>query len=140
MKMSKALQALVREAAKDDAYWVERAKLDFATSLESQRRRAGLSYKEVADGIRSSPAYISKVFRGDSNLTIESMVKLARASGGCLEVRVVGQAELPSWTSSSLPNPTAGPALVAKPSDTVTRQCSVTSNVYWASHFFKRAA
>lgn len=140
MKMSKALQALVQEAAKDDAYWVERAKLEFATRLESQRRRAGLSYREVADGMRSSAAYISKVFRGDSNLTIESMVKLARASGGYLEVRVVDQAELPRWTSSSLSKPTAGHALVAEPSDTVTRDCDVTANVYWAGHFFKRAA
>lgn len=140
MKMSKALQALVQEAEKDDAYWVERAKLDFATSLEGQRRRAGLSYRQVADGIRASAAYISKVFRGDSNLTIESMVKLARASGGCLEVRVVGQAGRPSWTSRSLPKPTATHALVAEPSDTLTRECGVTGNVYWAGHFFKRAA
>jgi transcriptional regulator with XRE-family HTH domain len=35
----------------------------------------------------TSAAYISKVFRGDNNLTIESMVKLARATGGQLDAR-----------------------------------------------------
>lgn len=141
MKISKALKALVQEAVKDDAYWVERAKLDFATGLESQRRRAGLSYKEVADRIRSSAAYISKVFRGDSNLTIESMVKLARASGGCLEVRVVSQAEmLNSWTPGSIKKQAQLRPLIAEASDTVAQECAVNDNVYWAGHFFKRAA
>lgn len=95
MKRSKALQALIQEAAKEDAYWVEQAKLDFATDLDRQIRLAGRTYQEVADQIRSSAAYLSKVVRGDSNLTIESMVKLARASGGTLEVRIVGQTDLP---------------------------------------------
>jgi len=141
MKISKALKALVDEATKDDAYWVERAKLDFAMGLESQRRRAGLTYKDVADRIRSSAAYISKVFRGDSNLTIESMVKLAHASGGCLEVRVVNQSEvLNSWTASAIQKRTPLRPILAEASNTVAQDGAVNDNVYWAEHFFKRAA
>lgn len=139
MKISKALKSLLQEVVKDDAYWVERAKLDFATGLEKQRRSAGMSYKDVADRIRSSAAYISKVFRGDSNLTIESMVKLARASGGCLEVRVVSEADVVhSWTPSAIQKQQqVQRPLIAEPSDTVT---AVNDNVYWAEHFFKKAA
>ncbi len=98
MKISDALKALIQESAQSDEYWVEQAKIDFATSLESRRRASLLSYKEVAARLKTSAAYISKVFRGDSNLTIESMVKLARATGGHLEVKVVEpKAAIASW-------------------------------------------
>jgi len=58
-------------------------------TLEQQRRAAGLSYADLAKKMGTSAAYISKVFRGDTNLTIESMVKLARATGGQLDARVL---------------------------------------------------
>lgn len=88
MKMSKALRARNEESKKTDRYWVESAKLDFALDLERERRRLEKSYSQVADGIHTSPAYISKVFRGDANLTIESMVKLARSLDCRLEISI----------------------------------------------------
>ena len=97
-KISKALRAFVDKARATDAYWIEAAKLHFAVSLDRQRAAAGLTYKNVADKLGTSAAYISKVFRGDSNVTIESMVKLARATGGRLDIQVVdGEAEQFSW-------------------------------------------
>lgn len=89
MTLSKKLKAFVEEAKKSDSYWVESAKLDFAMSLEKQRRAEQISYAGIAKKIASSAAYITKVFRGDSNLTIESMVKLSRAVGGELDIRIV---------------------------------------------------
>ncbi len=89
MTLSKKLKAFVDEAKQTDAYWVESAKLEFALNLEQQRRAAGLSYADLAKKMGTSAAYISKVFRGDTNLTIESMVKLARATGGQLDARVL---------------------------------------------------
>jgi transcriptional regulator with XRE-family HTH domain len=97
-KISKALRAFVDKARASDSYWIEAAKLHFAVSLDRQRSAAGLTYKDVADKLGTSAAYISKVFRGDSNVTIETMVKLARATGGRLDIQVVdGQAEQFSW-------------------------------------------
>ena len=87
MTLSKQLKAFVDEAKQTDVYWVESAKLEFALALEQQRRAAGLSYADLAKKMGTSAAYISKVFRGDNNLTIESMVKLARATGGQLDAR-----------------------------------------------------
>lgn len=99
MILSKKLKVYVEDAKASDSYWVESAKLDFALILEQQRRRAQVSYANLAKKIGTSAAYISKVFRGDSNLTIESMVKLARATGGQLEIRVVDIASVaPIWT------------------------------------------
>jgi len=97
-KISKALKGLVDKARASDAYWIEAAKLHFAVSLDQQRQRSGLTYKSVAEKLGTSAAYISKVFRGDTNVTLESMVKLARATGGRVEVRVVDeQAAAFSW-------------------------------------------
>jgi len=144
MKISKALKAFVQEQAKDDAYWVERAKLDFATGLENQRRANKLTYKDVAEKIRSSAAYISKVFRGDSNLTIESMVKLARAAGGCLEVRVVSEQSVSNvWATAVAQGKVSLVArkLVFESTDTVTSESAANDNVIWANQLlWKRAA
>lgn len=93
MLVNKKLADFISKAKESDTYWVEKAKLDFAISLEGQRRKAGMTCADLAKKIASSAAYISKVFRGDSNMTIESMVKLARAAGAQLEIKVVDQQE-----------------------------------------------
>ena len=41
-KFSGALTMFAEKAKERDAFWVERAKLQFAVSLERQRRAAGL--------------------------------------------------------------------------------------------------
>jgi cyanate lyase len=91
-KFSGALKMFAEKAQERDAYRVERAKLQFAVSLERQRRAAGLTYAAVAERLGTSAAYVTKVFRGDSNVTIESMVKLARATGGEIDIRIIDSA------------------------------------------------
>ena len=86
---SKKLQDKVIDAMKTDAYWVEKAKLNFALDLDKCRKEKGLSGKTLAEKLGTSAAYISKVFRGDANLTLESMVKLAHAIGAKVEIRLV---------------------------------------------------
>lgn len=100
MALSKALQKFVEQARSTDSYWVEKAKLEYSAALEKQRKSSGLTYAALAKKIGTSAAYITKVFRGDSNLTIESMVKLARASGGRLNIEVVhGESQALQWAS-----------------------------------------
>lgn len=55
----------------------EEEKLSFAVYIDRRMKELGISRSELAEKIGSSPAYISKVLRGDKNLTIESMAKLA---------------------------------------------------------------
>lgn len=91
MRLSKAIQRFVERVKKDDSYWVERTKLDFSLGLEKQRRTVGMSYADIARKINSSAAYVTKIFRGDVNLTIESMVKLSRAAGGQLRIQIIDE-------------------------------------------------
>ena len=98
MKMSKTLQNFLEKSKKTDSYWVEKAKLDFSLSLEKRRVLGKMSYAAIAKKIGTSAAYITKIFRGDSNLTIETMVKLARATGGELDIQLVDSApEIARW-------------------------------------------
>ncbi|MHB1099533.1 MAG: helix-turn-helix domain-containing protein [Burkholderiales bacterium] len=69
----------LKEARASDSYWVETAKLDFALEFTRHMKEQGVSKSEMAKRLKTSPAYITKLLRGDANLTIESMVKAARA-------------------------------------------------------------
>lgn len=116
MKVSKALKGFVDEARQDDSYWVESAKLQFALGLERQRRAAAMTYKAIADKIGTSAAYITKIFRGDTNVTIDTMVKLARATGGRLDIRIVDAAadgahwDISQFAARIAASPTTTPA------------------------------
>jgi len=93
MKLSKAFQEAESAAREHDAYWAEAVKIEFAVALERQRRASGLSYSQIAEKIKTSAAYITKIFRGESNLTIESMVKLARSVDGCINIEIVDKTQ-----------------------------------------------
>lgn len=79
--LSQNLKSFVESAKNDDFYWVEKIKLDFAIELDRCRRDLNMTADEFAKELGVSRAYMSKLFRGDVNLTIKSMVKLARAAG-----------------------------------------------------------
>lgn len=118
MGLSKVLQKFAEVAKSNDSYWIEQAKLDFSMALENQRRVAGMTYAAIAKKIGTSPAYITKVFRGDANLTIESMVKLARSTGGRINIQIVDeQADAKRWARS----------MTAHPHEAATRTAPVVS-------------
>jgi transcriptional regulator with XRE-family HTH domain len=77
-----------RAARQRLGYWVQSAKMDFAIALYRLLKEKQVSKTEFAERIGASQAYVTKVFSGDVNFTIESMVKLSRAVGGRLRVEV----------------------------------------------------
>jgi len=86
--VSKKIAESIDRSKETDTYWVEKAKLDFALELDRICKSANINGKSLAEKFGKSAAYISRVFRGDTNLTIESMVKLSRAAGAKLEIKV----------------------------------------------------
>ncbi len=88
---------MIHRAEPFDDYWEECAKLDFAIDLERLMDLQGLRKVDLAARLGKSPAYITKVLRGDANLTMDSMVRLARAAGGTLHIHIAPQAAKVRW-------------------------------------------
>ena len=84
----KSLASLIESSKEKDSYWVERAKFDFAMDLVGLLHKSGLSNSDFAERINVKAPYVSKVLRGDENLTIQTMVKLVRALKGKLNIHV----------------------------------------------------
>lgn len=91
------LSDYLNTAKKDDTYWVEDAKIGFAVQVERHMDRCQINKRQLAERLGTSPAYITKVLRGDANLTIESLVKLARAVDGTLHIHVAHQTADVRW-------------------------------------------
>lgn len=69
----------------------ETIKLEFAIAVDAAIKNKNMTRKQVADAAKTSPAWVTKVLRGDINLTIESMVKLCEAVDHNLEIKVTRQ-------------------------------------------------
>lgn len=83
-----SFQALVQQAGNATALAVEGAKLDFAIGLAKLLNRAGLSRSEFATRLGVSLPMVTKILRGDTNVTIETMAKAARAAQGRLHINL----------------------------------------------------
>lgn len=79
-------KARLEEAKKRRAFRVQQLTVSFANKLAQIMKAKEINNSELAERIGSSPAYMTKVLRGDANYTIETMVKLADASGSTLRI------------------------------------------------------
>lgn len=99
---------MFREARKTDTYWTEIAILEFTTSIYAEMKRQGKSYSDMARILDISPAYITKVFRGNANFTIQSMVKLSRALGCRFHAKAIHVNDHVNWFRSYSNKESAG--------------------------------
>ncbi len=76
-----ALKAAADAARQTDAYRAEGASIRFTEDLVARMKASGLTRSALAEKIGSSPAYVTKILRGDTNFTLDSMVKIATALG-----------------------------------------------------------
>jgi transcriptional regulator with XRE-family HTH domain len=85
----KSLDALFESVKTKDTYWTSKAILEFTSDLYQLMKQRGNTKADVARSLKTSQAYITKVFKGDVNFTIDSMVRLTRALGGKVHIHVV---------------------------------------------------
>lgn len=93
MKKYKSFKGLLADVEKRDSYWSEKAITDFSVELFQLMKQRGLSKKDFAEKIGKSQAYITKVFKGNANFTIETMVKLTMALDGDLSLHITPKEE-----------------------------------------------
>ena len=89
----KSFQELLTSAKELDSYWIEKAKLDFIVEAEKLMKARALTRAEVARKLNCSAPWVTKVFRGDANITIATMVRLARAMDGRLSIHITPKEE-----------------------------------------------
>jgi transcriptional regulator with XRE-family HTH domain len=53
-----------------------------------------ITRSDLARRLGVSPAYITKVLRGNVNFTVESMVRLVRAAGGEVKIQVAPRTDM----------------------------------------------
>src|SRR5712692_4629103 len=73
------IQAALKAARETHEYRAEGASIEFTDAMVTRMREAGVSRSELARMIKTTPAYISKILRGATNFSLDSMVKIANA-------------------------------------------------------------
>ncbi len=88
---------LFKEAERGTRYWVERAVLEFTEDVVGRLKAKGISRTELARRIDASPAYVTKILRGNTNFTLESMVRIAQALGCSLRTHLQPDGARTHW-------------------------------------------
>lgn len=73
-----------------ESFQIEEAILNFSIQLNQLMKKRNISKSEFATKLGKSSAYITKVFRGNANFTLASMVKLVKALDGHLNIHITG--------------------------------------------------
>lgn len=88
----------LRQKAKNSlVYKVQGITMKFADSIYQMMQENNINSTELAESLKTSNAYISKVLRGEANYTVETMVKLASAVNCKLEIDVVPNNKANIW-------------------------------------------
>ena len=93
----KSFRGLFEEAGKHLDYWVAGAEIEFTEELARVMQGQSVSRAELARRIGTSQAYVTKVFRGNANFTLTTMVKLSRALGMDLRLHLARQGAVTHW-------------------------------------------
>lgn len=70
-------------------FWVETAKLDFATAVLHEIHDKQINHKQLAEKMAVSPAMVTRIVKGDHNATIETMAKVAFAMDKKLSIQFI---------------------------------------------------
>jgi len=99
---TKSFTTLFKEARVKDSFWAETAILEFTSELYAAMERGGHTKADLARALGTSQAYITKVFRGDANFTIDSMVRLTRTLGYRLHIHITQPEASINWGEFTL--------------------------------------
>ena len=93
----KRFSKLFEGARKRIEYFIEGAIIEFTESLVSRMEELKVSKSDLAGRLKCKPSYITKVLRGGTNFTLESMVKLATVLECELRIKLVPKLAEENW-------------------------------------------
>lgn len=79
-------------------YFVQGAIIEFTESVVARMAELNLSKSELAERLQCAPPYITKVLRGGTNFTLESMVKIAVALDSELSIGLTPKLAGEKWS------------------------------------------
>jgi len=82
----KTFRDILEKARKHESYWIESALYDFTETICELMESSNMNRTELARRLDVSPAYITKLLRGNANVTIKTMVRLSRVFGRELHI------------------------------------------------------
>lgn len=96
MSIERYRQLLDRAESSPD-YWREAVIIQFTEGLCRRMEEKKISRAELARRLGTSRAYVTRLLGGEPNFTLGTMVKLALAVDGALEVRIADKGAVPRW-------------------------------------------
>lgn len=78
---TRSFDALRQRLATTPEGQAEHLAVAFLAQVNAHMQAQGMSNAELARRLGTSPAYVTRLFRGGANLSVQTMVKLAQAVG-----------------------------------------------------------
>ena len=93
---NKSFAALEARLAATPAYTAEKVAVAFLVDINARMLAQGMSNVELAQRMGTTRSYITRLFRGSANLSVQTMTRLAEAVGCSVLVQLeVLSGELP---------------------------------------------
>lgn len=99
--MTKTITAMLRESARHEDFWQQWLISDFTEELARRMDVLRMSRTAFAEKIGSTPPYVTRVLRGEENLTAATMSKLARAVGSVVRAHLAPLGTYSVWLDLS---------------------------------------
>jgi len=90
----------LEKAKKNLHFSVQRVILDFSEQVIRRMQILGINKAALAERLETSPAYVTKMLKCETNFTIESMTKLANVLEAGLEIRLCAKNIGSEWFRS----------------------------------------
>jgi len=96
-------RGLFEKAEKSLTYWVEGSLIDFTEDLCRVMEEQGVTKEELARRLGTSPAYVTRILRGNASFTLTSMVRVALALGQELHLHLAPRNAMTRWVDEEVP-------------------------------------
>jgi transcriptional regulator with XRE-family HTH domain len=96
-KPLKTFAELANQARQNIKYHVQGAILEFTEDIVGRMGSRGVNKAQLAQKLGTSPAYVTKMLGGNTNFTLETMVKVANALGTKLRVHLQPDGSVTQW-------------------------------------------
>lgn len=97
MKINPDFASLFDSARERPEFHVERTSLEFTEEVIARMEALGISRAELARRLGVSPAYITKLLRGTTNFTLETMTRIAHILGCTLRTHLQPDGARSQW-------------------------------------------